>query len=211
MRSEAEGRGRSGRKIHSFGWGNKVWFQRGFGYWRREGIANYALHIGCKRTCELNQLSFYICYIYTFVILIGDERQYSLPWSLNSLILKSKLEVQFSSVTQSYLTLCNPIDCSTPGFPALHQLLELAQTHVHRVGDAIQPSHPLLSPSPPAFNLSQHQGLFQWVGSSHEVARVLELQLQHQSFQDWFPLGLTGLISLQSKGDRFADQMSRTC
>ena len=67
---------------------------------------------------------------------------------------------QFSSVAQSYPTLCNPMDCSTPGFPVHHQLPELAQTHVHRVSDAIQPSHPLLSTSPPAFNLSQHQGLF---------------------------------------------------
>ena len=96
------------------------------------------------------------------------------------------------------------MDCSTPGFPVHHQLLELAQTHVHRVGDAIQPSHPLSFPSPPAFNLSQHQGLFQWVSSSHQVAKVLEFQLQHQSFQlniqDWFSVGLTGLISLQSKG-----------
>ena len=70
-----------------------------------------------------------------------------------------------------------------PGFPAHHQLLELAHTHVHQVADAIQSSHPLSSPSPPAFNLSQHQGLFQWVSSSHEVAKVLEFQLQHQSFQ----------------------------
>ena len=69
--------------------------------------------------------------------------------------------VQFNSVTQSHLTLCDPMDCSTPSLPVHHQLLELAQTHVHLVGDAIQPSHPLSSPSPPAFNLSQHQGLFQ--------------------------------------------------
>ena len=79
---------------------------------------------------------------------------------------------------------------------------EFAQTHVHWVDDAIQPSHPLSSPSS-AFNLSQHQGLFQWINSSHQVAKVLELQLQHQSFQmniqDWFPLGLTGLISFQCK------------
>ena len=74
---------------------------------------------------------------------------------------------QFSSVSQSCPTLCSPMDCSTPGLPVHHQLLELAQTHVHRVGDAIQPSHPLSSPSPPAFNLSQHQGLFQWVSSLH--------------------------------------------
>jgi len=73
------------------------------------------------------------------------------------------LSVQFSSVTQSCPTLCDPMDCSTPGFPVLHQLPGLAQTHVHRVGDAIQQSHPLLCPSPPTFNLSHHQGLFQWV------------------------------------------------
>ena len=70
-----------------------------------------------------------------------------------------------------------------PGFPVHLQLLELAQTHVYRVSDAIQPSHPLLSPSPPAFNLSQHQGFFQRVSSSHQVAKELEFQLQHQSFQ----------------------------
>ena len=69
--------------------------------------------------------------------------------------------VQLNSVVQSCPTLCNPMDCSTPGFPVHHQLLELAKTHVHQVGDAIQPSHPLSSPSPPALNLSQHQGLFQ--------------------------------------------------
>ena len=87
----------------------------------------------------------------------------------------------FSSVAQSCLTLCDPMDCSTPGLPVHHQLPELAQTHVHQVGDAIQSSHPLLSPSP-AFSLSQHQGLFKWVNSSHQVAKVLEFQLQHQSF-----------------------------
>ena len=90
---------------------------------------------------------------------------------------------QSSSVTQSCLTLCDRMDCSTPGLPVLHHLPELAQTHVHWVGDAIQPSYPRSSRSPPTFNLSQHQGLFQWVSSSHQVARVLGLQLQHQSFQ----------------------------
>ena len=84
--------------------------------------------------------------------------------------------VQFSSVTQSCPTLCDPMNCSTPGLPIHHQLLEFTQTHVHRVGDAIQPSHPLSSPSPPAPNPSQHQSLFQWVNSSHEVAKVLEFQ-----------------------------------
>ena len=87
------------------------------------------------------------------------------------------------SVTQSCPTLCDPMDCSMPGFPVHHQFPEPTQTHVHWVGDAIQPSHPLSSPSLPAFHLSQHQGLFQWVGSSHQVAKVLEFQLKHQSFQ----------------------------
>ena len=91
--------------------------------------------------------------------------------------------VQFSSVAQSCPTLYDPMDCSMPGVPVHRLLLELAQTHVHRVGDAIQISHPPSSPSPPAFSLSQHQGLFQGVSSSHQVAKVLEFQLQHQSFQ----------------------------
>ena len=107
-----------------------------------------------------------------------------------------RLPCQFSSVTQSCPTLCDPMDCSTPAFPVHLQLPELAQTRVHWVSDAIQPSYPLLSPSSPAFSLSQYQGLFQWVNSSHEVATVLEFQLQHQSFQwilisfriDWFDL-----------------------
>ena len=94
-----------------------------------------------------------------------------------------RVPYQFSSVVQSCPTLCDPMDCSTPGFPVHNQLPEFTQTHVHRVGDAFQPSHPLSSPSPPTFNLSQHQGLFKWVGSSRQVAKVLEFQLQHQSFQ----------------------------
>ena len=92
----------------------------------------------------------------------------------------------FSAVAQSCPTLCDPVNRSTPGLPVHHQLLEFTQTHVHWAGDAIQPPHPLPSPSPPALNLSQHQGLFQWVSSSHQVAEVLEFQLQHQSFQ-WTP------------------------
>ena len=96
----------------------------------------------------------------------------------------------FSSVAQSCLTLCDPMDCSTPSFPVHHKLSELAQHDVHPVGDAIQPSHPLLSPSLPAFNLSQHQGLLQWVSSLHQVAEVLELQLQHQFFHEY-----SGMIS----------------
>ena len=108
---------------------------------------------------------------------------------LEQSLLKSLYSVQFSSVAQSCPTLCDPMDFSTPGLPVHHQLLEFTQTHVHWVGDAIQPSHPLSSPSPPTFNLSQHQDLFQWVSSSHQVARVLEFQLQHQSFQWIFRTG----------------------
>ena len=110
---------------------------------------------------------------------------------------------QFSSVAQSCLTLCHTMDCSMPGLPVHHQLLEIAQTHVHQVSDTIQPSHPLSSPSPPAFNLSQHQGLFQWNTSLHQVAKVLvsaSTSVLSMNIQDWFPLGWTGWISLQSKG-----------
>ena len=93
---------------------------------------------------------------------------------------------QIRSVAQSCPTLFDPMNRSSPGLPVQHQLLEFTQTHVHRVSDAIQPSHPLSYPSPPALNLSQHQGLFKWVSSSHHVAKVLELHLHHQFFQ-WTP------------------------
>ena len=95
-------------------------------------------------------------------------------------------KIQFSSVTQSCPTLCDPMNRSTSGLPVHHQLPESTHTHVHRVDNTIQPSHSLLSPSPPALNLSQHQGLFRWVSSLHQVAKVLEFQLQCQSFQ-WTP------------------------
>ena len=120
--------------------------------------------------------------------------------------VKSNMEtyIQFSSVAQSCPTLSDPMNRSMPGLPVPHQLPEFTQTHVHRVGDAIQPSHPLSSPSPPAPNPSQHQGLFQWVNSSHEVAKVLRVSASTSALpmntQDWSPLGWTGCISLQSKG-----------
>ena len=104
------------------------------------------------------------------------------PMVWESLVVLRRLNIKLL-VTQSWLTLCDPTDCSMSGLPVHHQHPELAQIHVYWVGDVIQPSHPLLSPSPPAFNLSQHQGLFKWVSSSHQVAKVLELQLQHQCFQ----------------------------
>ena len=94
-----------------------------------------------------------------------------------------------SSVTKSYLTPCNPMDCSKPDFPVLHYLPEYAQIHVCWMDDVIQPPHPLSLPSPPAFSLSQHQGLFQEVRSSHQVTKLLELYLQHPSFQWIFRVG----------------------
>ena len=106
-------------------------------------------------------LSYFFCVLCSFYFIISQ-------------LLHS---VQFSSVTHSCPTLCDPVNRSTPGLPVHHQLPEFTQTHIHRVSDAIQPSHPLSSPSPPAPNPSQHQSLFQWVNSSHEVAKVLEFQL----------------------------------
>ena len=109
---------------------------------------------------------------------------------------------KFSSVQSlSCVRLCEPMNPSTPGLPVYHQLPVLTQTHVHWVGDAIQPFHPLSSPSPPALNLSQHQGLFKWVSSSYQVAKVsASTSVLPMNTKDWFPLGWTGLIFLQSKG-----------
>ena len=102
------------------------------------------------------------------------EREFEFFLSIN---IRQLFSVQFNSVAQSCPTLCDPMNCSTPGLPVHHQLPEFTQIHIHRVSDAIQPSHPLSSPSPPAPNPSQHQSLSQWVNSSHEVAKVLEFQL----------------------------------
>ena len=121
-----------------------------------------------------------------------NDREYMrafLPRSkhlLGNLLWLLKHTIQFSSVALLCPTLCNPMNRSTPGLPVHHQLPEFTQTHAHRVSDAIQPFHPLSSPSPPAPNPSQHQGLFQWLSSLHEVAKVLEFLLQHQSFQETY-------------------------
>ena len=118
----------------------------------------------------------------------GKEEGISYPHSPHQ-FLNAASSVQFGSVTQSCPTLCNPMDCSTPYLLVHCQLPELTQTHVQtHVSDAIQPSHPLSSPSPPVFNLSQHQGLFQWVSSPHQVAKGLELQLLISFTMDWFDL-----------------------
>ena len=118
-------------------------------------------------------------------------------------VLLHLIVLQFGSVTPSCLSLCDSMNCSMPVLPVHHQLQEFTQIHVHWVGDAIQPSHPLSSPSPPALNLSQHQGLFQGVSSSHQGGQSIGVSASASvlpmNIQEWFPFGLTGLISLQSK------------
>ena len=119
-----------------------------------------------------------------------------MPWNARQLFIRKshrQHKFMFSSVAQLCRTLYDPMNRSTPGLPVHHQLLESTQTHVHQLADAIQPSHPLLSPSPPAFNLSQHQGLFKWVSSSHQVTKVLEFQLFNISPSNEHP----GLISFR--------------
>ena len=140
-----------------------------------------------RRPCAIRYMSY---------VIWGEEKNESL-FAISSLESTVNCTYEFSpsgqirSVAQSCPTLCDPMNRSTPGLPVHHQLPEFTQTHVHRVSDVIQPSHPLSSPSPPAPNPSQHQSLFHWVNSSHEVAKVLEFQSQHQSFQ-WTPR--TGLL-----------------
>ena len=124
----------------------------------------------------------YISKLYTCLLLTMRARSW--PGTFVNLFIPEQCHT--CSVQFSCSVVSDSMDCITPGFPVHHQLPELTQTHVHQVNDAIRPSHPLSSPSPPAFNLSQHQGLFQWVSSLHQVARLLEFQLQHQSFQ-WTP------------------------
>jgi len=112
--------------------------------------------------------------------------------------------VQFSSVAQSHPTLCDPVDCSTPGLPVRHQLLEFTQSHVQWVGNAIQPPHPLSSPSPPSLNLYQHQGHFQmsqlFASGGQSIGISASTSILPMNIQDWSPLEWTGWISLQSQG-----------
>ena len=147
--------------------------------------SHHSLWIKTIKVCCFPKVDFELCCWRLLRIPWTTRRSnQSVPKEMNP---DYSLEVQFSSVTQSCLTLCDPMDCSsTPGLFAHHQLLEFTQTHVHWVSDAIQPSHPLSSLSTPDFNLSQHQGLFKWVSFSYQVAKILEFQLQHQSFQ-WTP------------------------
>ena len=125
----------------------------------------------------------FLCLHAVFAQSLNQVQLFATPWTVahqrDSLPTPKLRLFQFSSVAQLCLTLCDPMDCSTPGLPVHHQLPEFTQSHVHWVGDAIQPSHPLSSPFPPTFNLSQHQGLFQWVSSLHQVDKVVDFQLQH--------------------------------
>ena len=138
------------------------------------GLCNHGSNLGCFKKLQFKPLG---------------TRWWEIV-RLSTLMSRVELCIQTQKVfwlvlveSLSPVRLCSPMYCSTPGFPVFYSLREFAQTHVHWVSDAIQPSHPLLPPSSPAFSLSQHQGLFQWVGFSYQVAKVLELQLQHQSFQ----------------------------
>ena len=136
----------------------------------------WAWHVLYFYTCILFLNLYYMCKLLVTVFLLLYSQ-----WSCCFLIYQSFSFLQFSLVAQSCLTICDPMNCSTPGLPVHQQHPEFTQTLVHWVGDAIQSSHPLLSPSHPTFNVSQYQGLFQWVSSLHQVAKVLEFQLQ-QSF-----------------------------
>ena len=124
------------------------------------------------KICKMHILLMRLCVVYLPPV--------EASWRQGFCLFCLLLQVQSLSRVRLFVI---PWDCSMPGLPVHHQLPEFTQTHVHQVGDAIQPSHPLLSPSPPAFNLSLHHGLFRWVSSLHQVAKVLEFQLQHQSFQ----------------------------
>jgi len=144
----------------------------------------------CVCVCVCVYVCVYVCvcvYIYIYMknikLSLASVRQYT-QYRYYLLILGVSL--QFNSVTQSCLNLCNPMDCSTPGFPVHHQLPEFTQIQVHWLADGIQPSHTLPSPSPPALNFSQYQGIFQWVSSLHQMAKVLESQFWHQYFQRIF-------------------------
>ena len=154
---------------------------------------------GCQ--CAVYDPCTLLCYVSDLcTCLLLTTRARSWPRAFVNLFVPEQCHtrsVQFSCSVASDST-----GCITPGFPVHHQLPELTQTHVHRVNDAIWPSHPLSSPSPPAFNLSQHQGLFKWVSSSHQVAIVLELQLQHHCFQwifrtDSFRMDWLDLLAVQ--------------
>ena len=153
-------------------------------FWPGELHALYS-RWGCKESDLIQGLALALIWERSqmFSLLAADNKSFLVLLFTSVVSFNS---VQFSSVAQSCPTLCDPMNHSTPGLPVHHQLPEFTQTHVHQVRDAIQPSHPLSFPSPPALNPSLHQSLFQWGNSLHEVAKILEFQLQHQSSQ-WTP------------------------
>ena len=166
-------------------------------YFVRNILSEYLIFFGLQQFIMSLVLVFFvfICLKFTKLIRSVDwcfsvYLAYFWPIFVN-IFLSAVFTLSFWGFSQSVqslsrvLTLCDPKDCGIPGFP-VHQLLELAQTHDHQVSDAIQPFHPLSSPSPPTFNLSQQESLFKWVNSLHQVAKVSEFQLQHQSLQ-WSP------------------------
>ena len=156
--------------------------------WQISFIVSTNASIGCIESCvekeyQISRVSLWMkCWDWLVMSAMSTEME-KMKCRAHICIIGWVSVFQFSSVAQSCPTLCNPVNCSTPGLPVHHQLPESIQTHVHQVSEAIQPSYPLSSASPPALNLFRHQGLFQWVSSSHQVARILEFQLQHQSFQ----------------------------
>ena len=163
--------------------GMRVWINSGSWWWTgRPGLLQYVglQRLGHDWVTEHNWIPSPPLALFVVMLpkahLTLHSRMSGSRWLITPSWLSGSL-VQFSSVAQSCLTLCDPMNRSTSGLPVHHQLLEFTQTHVHLVSDAIQPSHPRSPPSPPAPNPSQHQSLFQWVNSSHEVAKVLEFQL----------------------------------
>ena len=159
--------------------------------WRQQH--KYVTHWGSSQCyCVHHTVEYYSHVFWVVYSLLFPIKLFPL---INRMANFYQYSVPFSSITQSWLTLWDPMDCSTPGLPVHHQLPEFTQTHIHRVSDAIQPSHPLSSLSPLAFNLSQHQGLCKWVSFSHQVAKVLEfvvfaLAPSLHSFWSYFSTGL---------------------
>ena len=142
-------------------------------------------------------LSYPNIYLYQYIFIEIYFILYFIARIVPELVIRSSFgSVQFNSVAKLCLTLCDPMDCSMPVLPVHHQLPEFTQTHVHSVSDAIQPSHPVSYPYPPAFNLSQHQGLFQWVSSSNQVAKVLVFSFSISPSNEY-----KGLISFRSSFD----------
>ena len=167
-------------------------------YCNPEGfLCSFSIYNCLRNSISLSSITIVSSCLWLYFIQLKSYRVHRL--SIHGWIVY--LSVQFSSITQSCPTLCSLMNLSMPGLPVHHQLPEFTQIHVHQVSDAIQPSHPLSSPSPPAPNPSQHQSLFQWVNSSHEVAKVSALaSFLPKKSQGWYPSEWTGWISLQSKG-----------